>query len=283
VRRLAAVPARALGLLALGLLLLSGCTARLTVDSEIDRKGVGRLELTLALDPEAQRALGFTEGADPVAVARRLFPWLAEPGWTAPGGDGADPVLVQRDEDGSLSLRTRHAVRSVKELNAILSAPRTLETIPGQARVTDLGTTAPLVNALDLTLGDRTGDFPGFRLFARGGVGGLLQATCSGDRLLARNEVDAALRRGLGFTYRFSLPGGPGETNADEVRGGQTSEWDPRFGDCPAMSATSGGGSSSTLINGVILGVAAAVILLVLGLRTLRGRRRDRAAGRTSG
>lgn len=271
-RRLAAVLAVALGLLA-----LSGCTARLTVDSEIDRKGAGHVDVTLALDQEAQRALGITAG-DEAQAALRLFPWLADPGWTAPGGDGEGPVLVQRDDTGGLSLRTRHAVRSVKELREVLSAPRTLTTLPLHAQVTDLAPAAPLVNALDLKLGTKTGDFPGFDLFARGGVGGLLAATCSGDRLLARGGVDASLRRGLEFAYRFTLPGGPGQTNADEIRGGRTAEWTPRFGDCPAMTATSGGGSSSTLINGVILGIASLIILIVLALRSLRGRRARRTA-----
>ncbi|MEW6581455.1 MAG: hypothetical protein AB1416_01670 [Actinomycetota bacterium] len=270
--RAAAVVAILLGLLAVG-----GCTARLTVDAEIDREGVGRVDVTLALDEEAQQALGFTPGRDPVAVARQIAPWLDEPGWAAPGEVGG-PVAVQREESGMLVLSTRHAVGSVAELQALLSARRSLERLPRHDEVTDLPRGAPLVNALTVKLGERTGDFPGFDLFARGGVGELLQATCSGDRLLRDGGLDALLRRSVELRYRFTLPGGPGETNADEIRGGRTAEWDPLYGDCPAISARSGGGSSSTLINGVILGVASALILLVLGLRGLRGRRERRAA-----
>ena len=52
--------------------------------------------------------------------------------------------------------------------------------------------------------------------------------------------------------YRFRLPGGPGSTNADETPAGDNL-WIARYGDCPPLRASSGGGSSSTLVNGLIL------------------------------
>jgi hypothetical protein len=264
----------AAGILLLPALLLTGCAARLGVDVDLNRDGAGRLGLSLALDPDAQEELGFTADRAPEDVAAGLFPWLvAEPGWVAPGGGEGAHVLVQRDEAGNLALLTRHAIGSVNDLRALLRTKRSLSALRLRDTATDLADAVPLINDLNFSLGKGTGDHPGFDLFARGGAGEIRQATCGGNRLLDLGGTDARLRRGLQIVYRFRLPGGPGETNADDIRGGNTAEWSLFYGDCPPIRARSGGGSSSTLINGVILGVASALILLVLALRGLRRRR----------
>ena len=86
------------------------------------------------------------------------------------------------------------------------------------------------------------------------------------------------MRDSLEITYRFRLPGGPGSTNADETPAGRNL-WIARYGDCPPLRASSGGGSSSTLVNGVILAVLTGFLALVFGLRALRRRRRRPASG----
>ncbi|CAN0511248.1 unnamed protein product, partial [Phaeothamnion confervicola] len=83
-----------------------------------------------------------------------------------------------------------------------------------------------------------------------------------------------SLREALQVNYRFRLPGGPGSTNADQTPTG-TNVWTARYGDCPALQASSGGGSSSTLVNGVILAGLTGLLMIVFGLRAVR-RRRDR-------
>ncbi len=52
------------------------------------------------------------------------------------------------------------------------------------------------------------------------------------------------------FPREFRLPGGPGTTNADETPVGDN-VWVARYGDCPPLQTSSGGGSASTLVNGL--------------------------------
>lgn len=266
--------AAALVLFAVSLMALSGCTGRFVVDVEMDREGAGRLVASLSVDAEGAAELGLVGSDEDVArAALGLFPWLAaDPGWVASDDQPGRHIAVQRDEGGSVAISSRHAFESVPQMRALLTEARPLATVPRADTVDDLAAAVPFINALTFTLGDATGDFPGFDLFARGGVGELQQATCSGNRLLQAGSVETRLRQGFEIVYRFTLPGGPGRTNADDVRSGRTAEWSHRFGDCPAIRATSGGGSSSTLINGIILAVASVLIGLVLVLRAFRRR-----------
>jgi hypothetical protein len=268
IRRLGLVAA-----LAVLALVLVGCRATLDVNVDVDRDGRGSVDLRLALDAEAQEALGLSPTEDPDVAAERFAPLLADGGWS--GGDSQ--IAATRDDDtGELVLETSHAVDSTDQLDDVLSYPRRLSGIAPDgaslAALTDLPATAPLLNAFDFRLGEGSGDNPGFDLFARGGVGEIGQETCAGDDIVGFGKT---MRDSLEFTYRFRLPGGPGSTNADETPAGRNL-WRARYGDCPPLRASSGGGSSSTLVNGVILAVLAGFLGLVFGLRALRRRRHRR-------
>jgi hypothetical protein len=250
-------------------IVVAGCGATLDVDVDVDRDGRGSVGLRLVLDEAAQRALGLSPTEDPEVAAERFSPLLADGGWS--GGDGQ--IAASRDADtGELAMETRKQIESTDELDRVLSYPRRLTGIAPDgatlAALTDLPPTAPLLNALDFRLGDGSGDNPGFDLFARGGVGEIGQETCAGDDIVGFGK---RMRDSLEITYRFRLPGGPGSTNADETPAGRTL-WIARYGDCPPLSASAGGGSSSTLVNGVILAVLAGFLGLVFGLRALRRR-----------
>jgi hypothetical protein len=267
---------RARLLILCGLLVIAlaaaGCQANLDMAVDLDRNGRGALDLRLRLDTAAQQALGMDTGADPATAAQRFAPLLADSGWQ--GGDAQ--IAATRDEDGTLTLETRHLVDSTKQLDDLLSEKRPISTIAPDAAtfraLTDLPADSPLLNALDIRLGDETGDNPGFHLFARGGVGDIGDQTCAGDDITG---VGRALRDSLAVTYRFDLPGGPGSTNADDTPKGDN-VWRARYGDCPPLRATSGGGSSSTLVNGLILAGLAGVLVIVFALRGLRRRRSRR-------
>ena len=265
IRRLAAAAA-----LALVALVASGCQAAFDVDVSLNREGRGSVDLRLQLDPEAQGALGLPADADPAAAAERFAPLLSDAGWA--GGDGQ--IAATRDESsGDLVLETRHMVDSTSQLADILSLDRPISEIPADpsalAALTDLPGSAPLLNAFDFRLGEGSGDNPGFNLFARGGVGDIGQETCSGESITGFGR---SLREALQVRYRFQLPGGPGSTNADQTPAGEN-VWVARYGDCPPLRASSGGGSSSTLVNGLILAGLTGLLLLVFGLRAIRRRR----------
>ncbi len=256
--------------------LLAGCQARFGTTVEIDRKGRGSVELSLALDRAAQAALGLGQAPAPEDVAERFEPLLVEGGWS--GGEAGPIDAGLDDRTGEVVLSTRHEVDSVRQLEAIMSQERpivaiapdraTLGALPGLPRA------APLLNAWQFRLGEGTGDNPGFELFARGGVGEIGSETCQGDDV---GGFGRTLRDALSLAYRFTLPGGPGSTNADDTPGGDNL-WRFRYQDCPALQASSGGGGSSTLVNGVILAGLSAFILAVFGLRALH-RRRARRVG----
>ncbi|MGD9570633.1 MAG: hypothetical protein AB7V62_01955 [Thermoleophilia bacterium] len=254
-------------------LALAGCTARLEVSSDIDKDGRGEVTLRLTLDTAAQEALGLPTDADPAEAAERFAPLLEDAGWT--GGDGQ--IAATRDEEtGELLLETTHLVDSTDQLGDIMSLDRPIVVIAPDpatfAALPDLPEEAPLLNAFDLRLGDRTGDHPGFDLFARGGVGEIGTETCAGNDVTG---FARSLRDSLEIRYSFELPGGPGSTNADETPRG-ANVWNARYGDCPPLQASSGGGSSSTLVNGVILAALAAFLLLIFALRAVRRRRSSR-------
>ena len=257
-------------------LLLVGCTATLDVNVDVDRDGRGSVSLRLVLDPAAQQALGIAD-EEPEVAAQRFAPLLADGGWS--GSDG-EQIDASRDSDtGDLVLETRHLVDDTDQLDAVMTYPRRLTGIAPDAAalaaLTDLPATAPLLNAWDFRLGEGSGDNPGFDLFARGGVGEIGQETCAGGDITGFGKT---MRDSMEFTYRFRLPGGPGSTNADETPAGRN-VWVARYGDCPPLRASSGGGSSSTLVNGVILAVLAGFLMLVFGLRALRRRRARGAPG----
>lgn len=263
---------RAAALVALALLGLfaAGCQATLDVDANVDRDGRGAVTLRLALDRDAQAALGIPTSEDPAQAAQRFAPLLSDAGWA--GGSGQ--IQATRDPStGQLVLQTRHLVDSAQQLNSLLSLPRPIGTIaPDRGTLSalpDLPSQAPLLNAADLRLGKASGDNPGFDLFARGGVGEIGRQTCAGNQVVGFGR---SLRDSLTITYRFRLPGGPGNTNADETPSG-SNVWLARYGDCPALQASSGGGSSSTLVNGLILAGLAGFLLVVFALRALRRRR----------
>ena len=255
-------------------LVASGCQAAFDVDVDLNRGGRGSVGLRLQLDPEAQSALGLPSDADPATAAERFAPLLSDAGWA--GGDGQ--IAASRDEStGDLILETRHLVDSASQLGDILSLKRPISQIPDDpsalTALTDLPGSAPLLNAFDFRLGTGSGDNPGFNLFARGGVGDIGQETCSGSSITG---FGLSLREALELRYRFQLPGGPGSTNADQTPAGQN-VWVARYGDCPPLRASSGGGSSSTLVNGLILAGLTGLLLVVFALRGLRKRREGRA------
>ena len=263
-RRLAAGVA-----LALVALMASGCQALFDVGVNLNREGRGSVDLRLQLDPAAQQALGLP--SDPAAAAARFAPLLSDAGWA--GSDGQQITATRDEGTGDLVLETQHLVDSTSQLKDILSLDRPLTAIPadpsGLAGLTDLPPKAPLLNAFDFHLGSGSGDNPGFNLFARGGVGDIGQETCSGNSITGYGH---SLREALALQYRFSLPGGPGSTNADKTPAGDNL-WTARYGDCPPLQASSGGGSSSTLVNGLILAGLAGLLLVVFALRTVRRRR----------
>lgn len=274
--------------LVLAVLALAGCQASLDVFVEVDRDGSGLLELSLRLDRSAQVALGLGDSPDPQEVAERFEVLLVEGGWLSdpddpdnpsdPGDfgdpDAEGPIAARLDDrTGEIVLTTHHRFDSLRQLERLLSEPRPIaEIAPDEASlaaVPDLPASAPLLNEFRLDLGEATGDNPGFELFARAGVGELGSGTCQDDEA---EGFARSLREALAISFRFSLPGGPGTTNADETPGTQNI-WRFRFGDCPALQATSGGGSSSTLVNGAILAGLAGLLLFVFAVRALRRRR----------
>jgi hypothetical protein len=257
-------------------LLASGCSANFGVNAVLDANGQGRLDLTLELDPQAVSALGLAGFESPETVAEREFPWLVtEAGWSS-GTEGGGSVAVSREPAGGMVLKTTHALGSTNDLRALLAAPRDITRIPGHDAVTELPVQTPLLNSLVLSVEREDGDTT-FSLVGRAGVGSLEQAPCSGSSLDTRGGPDALLRGGgLRFDYRFTLPDGPGSTNANEIIDDRTAQWLFRYGDCPLIRARSGGSSSSAPINGIILAGAALVVLFALSLRALR-RRRQRA------
>ena len=198
---------------------------------------------------------------------------LTDGGWS--GGD--TQIAATRDADsGELVLETSHPVDSIDQLEDLLSLPRPISQIAPDpstlAALPDLPAEAPLLNAVDARLGEESGDNPGFDFFARGGVGDIGEETCKGNATVGFGR---SLRDALDITYRFRLPGGPGDTNADETPAGQN-VWRAQYGDCPPLQASSGGGSSSTLVNGLILAVLAGIVMIVFALRGLRRRRERR-------
>jgi hypothetical protein len=248
----------------------AGCQAVFDIDVDIDRDGRGTLALRLALDRDAQEALGISTDDDPAVAAERFAPMLTDGGWS--GGD--TQIAAARDDDsGELVLETSHPVDSIDQLEDLLSLPRPISQIAPDpstlAALPDLPADAPLLNAVDVRLGEESGDNPGFNFFARGGVGDIGDETCKGDATVGFGR---SLRDALQITYRFRLPGGPGDTNADDTPGGQN-VWRAQYGDCPPLQASSGGGSSSTLVNGLILAVLAGIVVIVFALRGLRRRR----------
>ena len=255
-----------------GLVALSaGCQAAFDIDADIDRDGRGTLALRLALDRDAQEALGISTDDDPSVAAERFAPMLTDGGWS--GGD--TQIAATRDEgSGELVLETSHPVNSIDQLEDLLSLPRPISQIAPDpstlAALPDLPAEAPLLNAVDARLGEESGDNPGFNFFARGGVGDIGEETCKGDATVGFGR---SLRDALEIAYRFRLPGGPGDTNADETPAGQN-VWRAQYGDCPPLQASSGGGSSSTLVNGLILAVLAGIVVIVFALRGLRRRGR---------
>lgn len=256
--------------LLIAVLLCAGCGATLEVEAQIDRDGRGSVTLRLTMDTEAQASLGLSPDADPAEAAARFAPLLVDGGWS--GGDGQ--ISATRDEEtGDLVLETTHLIDSTDQLDAVLSFARpigeiapdasTLSALPG------LPKESALLNALDLRLGEGSGDNPGFDLFARGGVGEIGGETCAGSDVVGFART---LRDALEIRYSLKLPGGPGSTNADETPRG-VNVWTARYGDCPPLQASSGGGSSSTLVNGLILAGLTGLLLLIFALRIVRRRR----------
>ena len=246
------------------------------VSTDVEPNGDGQLRLELHLDQQAQAYLGITSEADVPRVVEKRFPWIRE-------ADGWSEVRTSRDSAGLLTLTTTHGFDDVDTLKELMDQERPLNPIAGDPQVIDsipdMPHTSPLLNDFTFRLGSGDPPDPGFSLFAQGGVGDVPDFTCGGNTIDAAGGTAAALRQSLGFNYRFRLPAGPGDTSADNTSGGVNS-WSFRFGDCPRITADSGsGGSSSKLVNGLILAALAGFILLVLGLRALRGRhgRRRRA------
>ncbi len=104
-------------------------------------------------------------------------------------------------------------------------------------------------------------------------MGDIGQETCAGNDVVGFGR---SLRDALLIRYRFRLPGGPGTTNADETPAGDN-VWVARYGDCPPLQASSGGGSASTLVNGLILAGLTGLLMIVFALRAVRRRRGARA------
>ncbi|MGD9696801.1 MAG: hypothetical protein AB7V42_14215 [Thermoleophilia bacterium] len=264
--------------LALGLivaaLVAAGCQATLDVDVDLDRSGRGTMTLRLELDREAQAAVGIDPAWSDSQVVAHFAPLLEDGGWSAAGAQ----LSVDRDESsGAMVLLTRRPIDSPGQLHDILSRPRS---IPGLARAEDraalpgLPAQVPLLNAVDVRLGDGSGDNPGFDLFARGGVGDIGEESCTGSDVAGFGRT---LRDSLEITYRFHLPGGPGSTNADETPAGDN-VWHVRYGDCPPLQASSGGGSSSTLVNGLILAALTGLLMIIFASRAIRRRRNRRSS-----
>lgn len=249
--------------------LVAACGADVQVDVDIDREGRGEVRLQVSLDPQAQEALGLA-GASDDDVRARFGALLVDGGWV---GDAEERIAVTRDGDGGLTLESSHEFDDLDQLRRLLNEQRPIAVLaPDEATldaIPDLPDQAPLINEFALLLGDGTGDNPGFNLFGRGGVGQISGATCSGDGVVG---FSSTLRNSTVITYRVALPGGPGETNADETPSG-TNVWTVRFGDCPALTAEAGGGGSSTLVNGVILGLLVAFLAMVFAIRAIRRRR----------
>jgi hypothetical protein len=261
--------------LAAAALLAGGCSAHFGLNAVLDGNGQGRLDMTLMLDAQAASSLGLAGVVEsPVVVAQRVFPWLlSEPGWTS-GSDDGQSVAVTSDPDGGMVLSSTHALGSPNDLRALLAARRDLTHIPGFDSVTELPRESPILANATFTF-ERDGGDVSFNLLGRAGVGDLDRAPCSGSRLTARGGPDAVLRDdGLRFDYRFTLPDGPGSTNANTVIDDRTAQWTFAYGDCPLIRARSGTSSSSAPINGIILAGAALVVLVALSLRVLRRRRR---------
>ncbi len=264
-RRAAAVVA-----LVLAALLCGGCAATLEVAADIDRDGRGAVTLRLTMDRAAQESLGLSADSDPAEAAARFAPLLGDGGWSG----GEEQIAATRDEGtGELVLETRHLVDSTDQLDALLSFRRPIGAVAPDAAtlgaLPGLPDEAPLLDAVDLRLGEGSGDNPGFDLFARGGVGEIGGETCAGDDLVS---FPRALRDALVVRYVLDLPGGPGSTNADDTPRGEN-VWVARYGDCPPLQASSGGGSSSTLVNGVILAGLTGLLLLIFAGRAMRRRR----------
>ncbi len=257
----------------LACLLLAACSAELQMEVQVDRDGRGELALDLALDSEAQAALGLS-GATDEQLRAHFEQLLVDGGWV---GDGVERISVERDADGGVVLRTRHPFDDLDQLERLITEPRPIALLAPDAgslqALTDLPEATPLLNSYRFRLRGGTGDNPGFRLFARGGVGEIGGSTCAGSETVG---FGSALRNSLLVTYRMDLPGGPGDTNANSTPLG-TNVWDVRYGDCPALTAASGGGGSSRIVNGVILAVLVLFLIVVFGVRALRRRRRKRA------
>lgn len=249
--------------------LLGACGADVQVDVDVDREGRGEVRLSVALDPQAQEALGLS-GASDEEIRARFEPMLVDGGWV---GDAEERIALTRDADGDVVLETSHEFDDLDQLRRLLNEERPIVGLaPDEATlaaIPDLPDQAPLINEFALRLGDGTGDNPGFNFFGRGGVGQISGATCSGNGVVG---FASALRNSTVIIYRLALPGGPGETNADDTPSG-TNVWNVRFGDCPALRADAGGGGSSTLVNGVILGLLVAFLAMVFAIRAIRRRR----------
>lgn len=266
-------------LLLIAALMVAGCSARSQLDVEMDRTGRGTATVRVDLDRDALRALGLS-ASDPAGAAARLQAFLDDPGWGPADGGQLDvgAVAVSGDEKGGLTFRSRTAFGSVAELDAILGRRRDLRALAGpeaarmMAGLPDLPASTPLVNDFSLRLGAGRGDSPGFTLFGRGGVGEIGQQTCQGDRATGASR---RLRDAVQLRYRFVLPGGPGQTNADETPGGEN-VWDLRYEDCDALRATAGGGNSSTLFNGIVLAALSTFLIAVFLVRGVRRRRAHR-------
>ncbi len=268
-----------LAAMALGLLVLSGCTGTLATDIQMDRHGRGDVTLTLNLDQGALQFLGLS-ASDPTGVANRFLPLLQEGGWEpADGGESVQQNVLSLSGDGAggLVLRTRKKFDNVAGLTAIMSDKRNLTGIPSTpdvlSSIPGMPTEAPLINEFTFRLGTGTGDNPGFNFFGRGGVGEIGRPTCAAERI---DGFGKTLRDALQLQYRLKVPGGPGSTTATQISNG-TGIWLTRFGDCPDLRAESGGGSSSTLVNGLVLGVLAGLLMIVFlgrGIRRRRGTRR---------
>ena len=266
-RRVAVAVALLIAVVALG----GGCAAQFTQRVTMGSGGDGTLDLRLRLDPEAQRTLGFTGlSGSPARRAAQLFPWVNQ-------ADGWRPV--ESSTDGStLVLTSGHNFSSTDVLEVLMSRKRPLVPIAGNpellAQIPDMPRTSPLLNDWTFSLGSGEAPNPGFNLFAQGGVGDVPDATCNPSQL-QNSRVAMELRGALQLAYQFRLPGGPGNNDANAVDGDLTS-WAAQFGDCPRITADTGGSGSGKVLNGLILAGAAGLVLIVLGLRGLRRRRERR-------
>jgi len=263
-------------------LLASGCAARMQMTVEMDRDGRGTVTLTLRMDQSSLQTLALSAD-DPEAVGARLEPLLDDGGWFPAGGGESvrNTFSVSTSDDGSLTLSSVKRFDNVDQLTRIVDHPRNLRALTGEGLglesiflgLPDLPQQTPLLNEFSFTLGDGTGDNPGFNLFARGGIGDIGEQTCQGNRAQGFSRT---LRDALEIEYRFRLPGGPGATNATESSASDN-VWRIRYEDCPALQAESGGGSSSTLVNGIILGALSAFLIMVFLVRGIRRRRNRRS------